>query len=322
MKTQTVAAFDSPFQTRVELIRQTFTSTLHKPIQRVAVVTGLHGDELEGLYIVHRLLDFLETLKHQQPGAFLGEIHVYPAANPQAINHASRLWPGLGTDLNRVMGETHSDLLPARWARHLVEDLKAQADLVVDLHASNLQLRELPQVRILDSFASRLLPLARHTNCDLAWVHPMADLFAATLGYTLNQAKIPALVIETGICQRVTPRFGDQVFAGLIHLLIRTGALDEGVALPGPVKTPVEILPSQVVLATAGHSGLFVEEVQLGEFVGAGQTLGRILDPTRGRVLEEVTAPASGLLFTLRAMPLVHAGALVARIALEREPPP
>lgn len=322
MKTHSIASFESPFRTRLELVRQTFTSTLHKPARRVAFVTGLHGDELEGLYAGHRLLQFLEDLKRNHPGAFLGEVHVYPAANPQALNHASRLWPGHGTDLNRSMGQSNGGRLPGQIAHRLLDDLREHADLVVDLHASNMHLRELPQVRVVEEFQRKVLPLARLTNCDLIWVHPMADLFASTLGYNLNRIKIPTLVIEAGICLRVTREFGDQLFAGFIHLLKETGVLDASVPSPGRIKIPLEIRANQVQLATAGESGLFVPEAQPGEFVGAGRVIGHILDPVKGRVLEEVTAPASGLLFTLREMPLTYAGSLLARVALEREPPP
>jgi hypothetical protein len=43
------------------------------------------------------------------------------------------------------------------------------------------------------------------------------------------------------------------------------------------------------------------------------------LDPVEGVVLEEVTAPGNGLLFTLREQPAIHSGALLTRVALDRE---
>ena len=48
--------------------------------------------------------------------------------------------------------------------------------------------------------------------------------------------------------------------------------------------------------------------------VQAGQTLGVIADPLTGGTREVVTAPAAGLLFTLREYPVVYPGSLLARI--------
>jgi predicted deacylase len=48
--------------------------------------------------------------------------------------------------------------------------------------------------------------------------------------------------------------------------------------------------------------------------------LGRIIDPTSGTILEELTSPCDGLLFTLREYPVVNPGSLIARV-LEVEMP-
>ncbi len=42
--------------------------------------------------------------------------------------------------------------------------------------------------------------------------------------------------------------------------------------------------------------------------------IGRIVDPLRGRVLDEVRAPADGMLFTIRDYPIVDEGSLMGRL--------
>ena len=150
----------------------------------------------------------------------------------------------------------------------------------------------------------------------------MADLFASTLGYNLNKGKVSTLVLEAGICHRLTPEYGDQMFSGLIHLLKETGILDSGVELPGLVKHPQEIRGNQVLSVTAEHPGLYVPTIHVGDFVGEGRMLGQVIDPVAGRVLEQVKAQAAGLVFTLREHPITYSGSLLVRIALEKEPPP
>ncbi len=85
---------------------------------------------------------------------------------------------------------------------------------------------------------------------------------------------------------------------------------------------PQVMYPRGVAQATAKHSGLFVSRVTLGQRVGEDEVIGHILDPVAGEVRQEVTAPGTGRLFTLREQPAVHSGALLARVALDREPQP
>ena len=319
MKTYTIASSKNPLDTAVEIIRQTFASAKDKPVKRVSFVAGLHGDELEGVYLCHRIIEWLRQLKATRPEAFLGEIHVYPAVNPEALNSATRLWPFFSVDMNRRMGEKNGDSLPAEFARALMADLQASSDMVVDFHASNLHLLELPQIRIIEEFDKKLIPLADLCNMDVIWVHPFAPVFESTLGYNLNRKKIPTLVVETGICLRIHPDYCEQIFQGMIHLLKQTGILEIDGPLP-KIKQPLLIHPKQVALVQARHAGLFIADAPIGAYVQKGDSLGTIVDAVRGEVLETVRVPADGLLFTLREQPVTGQGAPLARIALKEIP--
>lgn len=322
VKTQTLLTRKSPLGASLKIVRQTFSAHQGKPVRRVSFVSGLHGDEMEGLVLCHRLIQALRRLQETRPEAFRGEVHIYPAANPQALNHGTRLWPFYGSDMNRMMGPHPGQSLPVQFAREVFEDLRKNSDLAIDIHASNLHLKELPQIRIIEEFAEELLPLARQTHTGLIWIHPMAGVFESTLGYNLNQLGIPTLVIETGICLRIEPKFVDRLFQGMMHLLVQQGVL---ASLPSDIPSlPASrvVYPREVAQASTKHSGLFVSQVTLGQRVGEDEIIGQVLDPVTGVVLEHVTAPGNGLLFTLREQPAVHAGALLARVALDVEPKP
>ncbi|MFQ5449445.1 MAG: M14 family metallopeptidase [Nitrospinaceae bacterium] len=314
METHTVVTIKSPLGSTLEIIKQTFPAFLDPPVKRISFVAGLHGDELEGVYLCHRLIEHLRHLQETEPRSFTGEIHIYPAVNPQAVNTASRLWPFDQIDMNRQMGQAAGDSLPAESSRALLRDLQASSDLVVDVHASNLHLMELPQIRIIEEFDRKLIPLAARCNVDLIWVHPTAPVFETTLGYNLNRAKIPTLVVETGTSLRIQQQFSDQVFQGMLHLLSHTGILGPPESSPGG-KQPLIVNPDQVTLIRASHSGLFISRRNLGETVRKGEDLGRVIDPVRGATLEEIGIPADGLLFTLREHPVTYQGAPLARIA-------
>ena len=76
------------------------------------------------------------------------------------------------------------------WRRASIADLQG-ADAVIDIHASNIYLRELPQVRVNINMAERLVPMARRLNMDFIWVHAAATVLESTLAYSLNALDTP-----------------------------------------------------------------------------------------------------------------------------------
>ncbi len=70
MLSQCIFSVETPVGPPVEIIRHTFASNLPKPVKRVSLIAGLHGDELEGLYICHQLIETLKNLEEQN--AFKG----------------------------------------------------------------------------------------------------------------------------------------------------------------------------------------------------------------------------------------------------------
>jgi predicted deacylase len=322
LKTQTLLSRTSPLGSSLNIVKQTFSPLRGKPVQRVSFVSGLHGDEFEGLYLCHRLIEALRQIQETQPETIKGEVHIFPAANPPALNHGTRLWPFYGSDMNRMMGPHTGSSIPVQMSQEIFNSLKESSDLVVDIHASNLHLKELPQIRIIEEFSEELLPLALQTHTDIIWIHPMAGVFESTLGYNLNKLNIPTLVIETGTCLRIEPDFVDRLFYGMMRLLHNQGVL---AVLPSDMpalSAPQVVYPRGVRQTSAKYSGLFVSHVSLGQRVAEDEIIGQVVDPVKGVVLQEVTAPGNGMLFTLREQPAVHSGTLLVRVALEQEPKP
>ena len=130
MKTQTLLSRASPLGSSLKVLKQTFSAYRGKPVQRISFVSGLHGDEFEGLYLCHRLIHALRQIQETQPEAFQGEVHIYPATNPPALNHGTRLWPFYGSDMNRMMGPHPGASIPIQMSQEIFENLKESSDLV------------------------------------------------------------------------------------------------------------------------------------------------------------------------------------------------
>jgi predicted deacylase len=79
-----------PYRERLALRRTVFHGG-DRP--KVAILAGVHGDELEDLYVCHRLAAWIEALASTQPEAFLGQIELFPAMNPLGLDTLRRLIP-------------------------------------------------------------------------------------------------------------------------------------------------------------------------------------------------------------------------------------
>jgi predicted deacylase len=279
---------------------------------RVAVVAGVHGDEIEGICLCHRLSAWLNELARSRPEALVGRIELYPVVNPMGSDVLMRELSPFAADLNRCFPGRPDGVLPERIAAALLHHLEGSA-LVLDAHGSNRFLREVPQLRIPPERADHLLPLARRMNLDLAWLQGSA--LKSTLRSQLNARGVPCMTLESGIAQRVDARQVGQVASGILNLWQSMGVLSPEAPVPRPERQVRVIGDGAVRYVNAAVSGLFIPCVAHGARVTAGQMLGEIIPCDGAGSPTQVTAPASGLLFTLRELPVVYEGSLLARIA-------
>ena len=114
------------------------------------------------------------------------------------------------------------------------------AALVVDIHASNIYLREIPQVRINQEFEELLVPFARRMNLDMIWLHGAATVLETTVAHSLNSNGIPCLVVEMGVGMRITPEYCEQLVAGILCCLARDGGAGAGCGVAGNLPQAVD----------------------------------------------------------------------------------
>jgi uncharacterized protein len=287
---------------------------------RVAVTAGIHGDELEGLYVCHHLAAWLERLSVTSPGALAGTVELYPALNTLGIDTLTRSLPVFDTDLNRNFPGSPDGDVPHRMTDGIMAALSG-ANLVIDIHASNIFLREIPQVRVNQDFAGYLVPLARQMNLDLIWLHGAVTVLESTIAHSLNSSGVPCLVVEMGVGMRITPEYCDQLVTGILTVWKELGVIAPEVDLPPLLHHPLIADDSNVHYLNAQTSGMFVSCSSHWTDVRKGELLGTIVSPHHGELLSQVRSPVNGILFTLREYPIVYEGSLVARImAVKRSP--
>jgi len=279
-------------------------------LKRISIVTGIHGDELEGQYVCYELQRRIEQEKH----CLTGIVDIYPAMNPLGIDSITRGIPAFDLDMNRLFPGNIDGNMTEYLAAGIVRDV-AGSDCVLDIHASNIYLTEIPQIRINELHADTLIPLAKMANVDFIWVHGASTVLEATFAHSLNSIGTPVLVVEMGVGMRLTREYGNQMVDGIFHMMKELG-IWSGEA-PEVRKPMISKNPEDVCYLNATASGLFVPEVQHGARLQAGDLVGRIVDPLCGKILDEVIAPRAGMLFTIRDYPIVDEGSLMGRILNE-----
>jgi len=274
--------------------------------KRVCVVTGTHGDELEGQYVCAQLASILNEKKQYLSGI----VDIYPALNPLGIDSVTRGFPMFDLDMNRIFPGSPTGLLAEVAANDVIRDIDG-ADICIDVHSSNIFLREIPQVRISEQNEETLLPYAAMLNVDLVWIHTSATVLESTLAHSLNTRGVKTLVVEMGVGMRITESFCTQLTDGILNMLRELGMWS------GPTKQVREPLVSKdhsIDFLNSDAHGIFIPCAAHGSHINAGDCVGKVIDPLIGAVVEETLAPNAGLLFTLREYPVVFGGSLLARI--------
>lgn len=276
--------------------------------RRVCIVTGTHGDELEGqmvCYLMARQLQ--EQIEHLD-----GTVEIYPSLNPLGIDTIQRGIPNFDLDMNRIFPGDKNGTMAEQAAYTIIEDLKG-ADLVIDVHSSNLYLRETPQVRINVLNENELVPLARQLGVDFIWVHDAATVLEATLAHSLNSTGTKCLVVEMGVGERINHKMCFHLCDGIFHLMKKMGMWKGNVQEDNQSVSKV-CKGDKVSFLNAETSGVFITEYRTGMVVSKHQELGQIVEPLTGKILSRVVSPVDGYLFTIRAYPIVYEGSLMARI--------
>ncbi|OUN82226.1 M14 family metallopeptidase [Bacteroides sp. An51A] len=279
-----------------------------KGTKRICIVTGTHGDELEGQYVCFRL----NKMVQENIDKLDGTLEIYPALNPLGIDSITRGIPGFDLDMNRIFPGNPEGTMAERAAYDIFRDLRG-ADMVIDIHSSNIFLREIPQVRVNINTAERLVPYARLLNTDFIWIHEAATVLESTLAHSLNSTDTPTLVVEMGVGMRINHGYGNRLVTGILNLMHEMGMWSEKPE-PHLIASPVVSVADNVSFINAEASGIFLTEIRNNIIVDEGKEIGSVVSPLTGEVLQQVSAPVHGLLFTLRAYPVVYEGSLLARI--------
>lgn len=216
---ETIASLELPVGEHLTIRRNRFCYREDtKSLGRVAVVSGTHGDELEGQYICYEVARRIAL----HPEHLAGIVDIYPALNPLGVDLASKALPTIGMDMNRMFPGSRDGNAMEQIAAAVVDDLIG-TDLCIDVHSSDIFVQEIPQVRLSEDFAERMLPFAKLMNVDVIWMNATATVHEATLAHSLNIMGVPTMVVELGQGNSINMPYGNQVVDGIFNVMHEMG---------------------------------------------------------------------------------------------------
>lgn len=274
-----------------------------RPGPTVCISAAIHGDELNGVEIIRRVLK-LPAVRNMR-----GTLIAVPIVNVHGFLRHSRYLPDR-RDLNRSFPGSEKGSVAARLAHVFVNEILGQADYAIDLHTGAINRPNLPQIRA-DLEHDETRRLAEAFGCPLMVDAGMRE--GSLREYAHGQG-VPMLLYEAGEALRFDEfciRAGVRGVTGVLRelgMLARRGRRK-------PPATPVIALDSNWMRAP--ESGILRSVVDLGQRVTKGQTLALIADPF-GEKEVEVTTDHAGIVIGRSNLPLAHAGDALYHVAQVR----
>jgi uncharacterized protein len=265
-----------------------------KPGASLFLSAALHGDELNGVEIIRRVLRRIPFSR------LSGTLLAVPIVNVYGVIQHSRYLPDR-RDLNRVFPGSEKGSLAARLAHLLMREIVSKADIGIDLHTGAMHRNNWPQVRAnLDD--PQTLKLARAFGISILI---NADMLPGSLREAAARSGVRLLVYEAGEALRFDEACIRRGVAGIINIMRALRMLPAVSSRARPVREPLIARNSAWVRAPT--SGVLRTVARLGTRIRKHQILGVLSDPFGASELE-IRSPGNGLLIGQTRIPLVHEG--------------
>ncbi|MBX2962566.1 MAG: succinylglutamate desuccinylase/aspartoacylase family protein [Cyclobacteriaceae bacterium] len=266
----------------------------------LALMAGMHGDEINGLEIVRRILD---GGLHQPKR---GTLVCMPIINVYGFLNFSRDVPD-GKDVNRSFPGSKNGSLASRVAYHVMRDVIPFIDYGIDFHTGGAMRANYPQVRaVLKDQLNSELANAFHAPFTLD-----APFRPNSLRKEASKKGKKVIVYEGGESLRFDQTAIEEGIAGTLRLMHHLNMIDWA---PDPKEENRIIWSSTWVRAK--HAGLFHSNVQCGQLINKGEWVGTITDPF-GLFKEKVVAPEKAYVIGLNNIPVVNAGDALMHLGMD-----
>ena len=256
----------------------------------LCLTAAIHGDELNGIEIVRRILHGID------PEKLSGVVIGVPIVNMQGFQRASRYLSDR-RDLNRFFPGNPRGSAAARIAHSFFHKVISHCQFVVDLHTGSAHRTNLPQVRA-NLHHSNVAKFARAFGIPVI-LHSEGN--EGMLRYAAVNADIPAVTLETGKSLTLQETAVKHGVKGIEILLSEMKMLKNSLAWNDP-----ESIYYHSAWVRVDHGGILLSNVGLGDRVIKNKVLGIVTDPitnTRSEIISPYNGQVIGMAIDQIVMP-------------------
>ena len=272
------------------------------PGPTLCLTAAVHGDELNGIEMVRRVLHDIDPQKLS--GAVIG----VPIVNVQGFRRGSRYLPDR-RDLNRYFPGNPTGSAAARIAHALFTNIIAHCDALIDLHTGSFERANLPQIRA-DLRNPDVVTLTLGFG-SMVVLH--SEPTVGTLRHAATMADIPAVTVEAGGPSQLELTEVKHGVKGIETLLTTLGMVKKMRLWGDP--EPVYYRSSWV---RADNGGILLADVSLGSTVREGDLLGTITDPM-SNARSELRSPFSGRIIGMARNQVVMPGFAAFHVGIQAD---
>lgn len=267
--------------------------------KRVCIVTGTHGDELEGQYVCFRLNQIIRA----QLERLNGTVEIYPALNPLGIDSITRGIPTFDLDMNRIFPGDPQGAMP--------EQIKGYT-YGIQLASFYIPGDFVPHVRLMrtgyeDTEGAKLFGMPYIT------LRQPLPFDTTLLNYNWQIWETKAYSLYGGMNDGVESPVTAEMIGTILRFAQRIGLTRKPV-VGIPDFNPQVIDESSFCSVRTPQAGIFYRLKGAGAKVQEGEPLARIIDPYEGSVRAEITSPTDGIIFFAHNKPLALANTLLFNI--------
>ena len=287
-----------PTYTNIDLPVHVFRAEEEGPT--LLLTGGLHGDELNGIEIIRRMV-FQDMLMPDK-----GSVIALPLVNVYGFIQNVRGLPD-GKDINRSFPGIKGGSLARLLAHTLMNEIIPQIDYGIDFHTGGAARSNYPQIRC-------TLDDKKNKELAKAFAPPFvvhSSLIEKSFRKAAHKKGKQILVFETGESTRFD-EFGIQEgMDGTMRLMKYLDMKKES-----PEADHSTEIYKKTTWVRANYAGLFKPKIELGDKVNKRQVLGHITDPYGNERFKSV-CPNSGRVIGLNYAPVVHKGDALLHLAYE-----
>jgi len=262
--------------------------------KKLVIISTIHGDELNGIQIIHKLTNII------RPQHLIGQIILIPVANVYGFRIQSRYLSDR-RDLNRLFPGKKSGSEGSRLASFIWNKFIQDADLGIDLHSASYNRWNFPHIRG-DMDDSRVRELASAFGTKII-LHSRGVLGSLRRETVRNE--IPFILFEAGQSNRFEKEVINEGVKGCWNVLKNFKMTNDFPSRYFKNKRVKKFYRNSKWIRS-NDGGLFIPKVKPGEKISNKQVLGHInslLGDKQGLVLSEKNGKVVGVTLHPQVIP-------------------